>query len=1134
VEVDRIPGSFFGPPTLVELLRHRAHHQPDQRCYTYLVDGENEEIHLTNSELDRQARAIAARLQDLNLKGERALLLYPPGLEFVSAFFGCLYAGVVAVTAFPPRPNQKLFRIESIVNDCRTKIALTTGDVMQRVQPMAEETEILKGMRWLATDQLPSGEETAWKDPHVRSDTLAFLQYTSGSTGSPKGVMLTHGNLLHNSALIDYAFEHNRTGVGVFWLPSYHDMGLIGGVLQPLWVGKQNILMSPLHFLHRPLRWLQAITKYRAYTSGGPNFAYDLCVRRIKPEERQQLDLSSWKLAFNGAEPIRPKTLEEFVRAFGPCGFRRESFYPCYGLAEATLICTGGIAADPPIILPVDGKALEDDRVVETYADDPQARLCVGCGKSLPDQKVIVVNPDDCTPCPDNQVGEIWVKGPSVAAGYWNRPDETKHTFGAHVAGTGDGPYLRTGDLGFMRQGELFCTGRLKDLIIVHGRNHYPQDIEFTVENSHPSLLPLAGAAFCVEIDGRQKLVVVHEVEKCANGLGAEIVRALRQAVWQEHELVVDHVVLVRKNSIPKTTSNKIQRHGCRRAFLDGTLTVIASWPGEIDLGAAETLPPRVATSTAAREAATVAGDQQSLSDQPPQQAEPLKILSRHEVEQGLLEEVRRIGKERAANVTLDWSFAELGLDSLERIELQAALEDRFGGRMPDDVGPSLHTLREVVQAVLQYLGASYHETPKLDLADIPLDFYRFDCYPDYKQLHEKLEFLKALGLRSPYFKVHQSVTRDTTRIEGRELINFSSYNYLGMSGDPVVVQAVREAVERYGTSVSASRLVSGEKPLHRELEQAIASWIGTDDAIVFVGGHATNETTIGHLFKPGDLILHDALAHNSILQGAQLSGARRRAFPHNDWQALERLLANLRGEYRRVLIVVEGVYSMDGDLAPLPQLVELKKQYKTFLMVDEAHSMGVLGEHGRGMAQHHDIDPADVDLWMGTLSKALGSCGGYIAGSKALIEYLKYTAPGFVYSVGLSPPNAAAALASLRLLEQEPHRVRTLHQRSALFLRLAQRRGLNTGLSQDSPVIPVILGNSMHALQLSNALFERGINVQPILYPAVEESAARLRFFITCTHSAEQIRAAVVATSEELAKIDPAYAAGSSAQKLV
>jgi 8-amino-7-oxononanoate synthase len=350
----------------------------------------------------------------------------------------------------------------------------------------------------------------------------------------------------------------------------------------------------------------------------------------------------------------------------------------------------------------------------------------------------------------------------------------------------------------------------------------------------------------------------------------------------------------------------------------------------------------------------------------------------------------------------------------------------------------------------------------------------------------------------NPYFSAHERVARDTTMIDGRELISFATYNYLGMSGDPAVAAAAKDAIDRFGTSVSASRLVSGEKTIHRELERGLADFLGVDDAICFVGGHSTNETTIGHLFGPGDLIAHDSLAHNSIIQGAILSGARRRPFPHDDWEALDELLTEIRRDYRRVLVVIEGVYSMDGDYPDLPRFIDIKKKHKAILMVDEAHSIGTMGRTGRGIGEHFGINPRDVDLWMGTLSKSLGSCGGYIAGSSEVVEYLKYTAPGFVYSVGIPPPSAAAALASLQVLREQPGRVERVQANSRLFLALCKSRGINTGLGDDTPVVPVITGNSMHALMLSRALFERGINVQPILYPAVEEEKARLRFLPT------------------------------------
>jgi 8-amino-7-oxononanoate synthase len=405
-------------------------------------------------------------------------------------------------------------------------------------------------------------------------------------------------------------------------------------------------------------------------------------------------------------------------------------------------------------------------------------------------------------------------------------------------------------------------------------------------------------------------------------------------------------------------------------------------------------------------------------------------------------------------------------------------------------------------------------------LAAIDEVTYKIELFPEVQELEQRLGLAAAFGLKNPYFNVHERVTNDTSVIGGRTVINWSSYNYLGLSGDPDVTRAAQDAVERFGTSVSASRVASGEKPLHRELEQELASFLGTEDSIVMVSGHGVFVTTIGHMVGDGDLILHDSLAHDCILGGAKLSGARRRPFPHNDWQNLEKQLQQLRPHYKRVLIAVEGVYSMDGDICPLPRYVELKKRYGALLLVDEAHSIGVLGATGRGAGEHFNVDRFDVDLWMGTLSKSLASCGGYVAGSKTLVQYLKYTAPGFIYSVGISPANAGAALEALKQLRAHPEKVQRLHERARLFLKLAREKGIDTGYSEGSAVVPAILGNSLHALQVSDGLKQRGINVQPILYPAVEETAARLRFFCTSTHTEQQIRETVEVLAEEIARV--------------
>jgi acyl-CoA synthetase (AMP-forming)/AMP-acid ligase II len=566
--------------TLVDLLQFRAQTQSDLTAYTFLLDGEAEVLEVNYQELDRQARAIATQLQSMNAAGCCALLLYPPGLDFIAAFFGCLYASVVAVPAYPPRPNQNMSRLQAIVKDAQASFALTTTSMLDNIKSRFTENGEFTELQWLATDDIDFNLASDWQRPDIGGANLAFLQYTSGSTGTPKGVMISHGNMMHNFALIQNSFGDTPNSRGVSWLPPYHDMGLIGGVLQPLYVGASMVLMSPVAFMQKPLRWLKAISRFQATTSGGPNFAYDLCIRKITPEQRASLDLSSWQVAFTGAEPIRAETIMQFAHTFANCGFRMSAFHPCYGMAETTLMVSGSRKSVNPIIQYIDEVALEQNRVVANLDnEDGTTRTIVGCGGCL-EQNIQIVNPESLTACPDNHIGEIWVSSPSVAGGYWNKPELTKQTFHAYLPDTGERPFLRTGDLGFLHEGELFVTGRIKDVIIIRGQNHYPQDIEETVEKSHPALRVGCGAAFTVEVKGEERLVIVQEVERTyLRSLNVnEVVGNIYQAIAAQHGLQTYATVLLKTGSIPKTSSGKIQRYACRDGFLKGTLNVVEDW----------------------------------------------------------------------------------------------------------------------------------------------------------------------------------------------------------------------------------------------------------------------------------------------------------------------------------------------------------------------------------------------------------------------------------------------------------------------------------------------------------------------------------------------------------------------------
>ena len=571
-----------GLPNLIHLLRRRVQEHGEKTVYTYLNDGESQETRLTYGELERRALAIAAHLQSHLSPGERVLLLYPPGIEFPAAFFGCLCAGMVAVPTYPPHSNQFLANLGATVSDAGPTVALSTASTLEEYRRQIDQTPGLMALKWIATDTIPDDLANAWQEPSLGADSLAVLQYTSGSTGNPKGVMVSHGNLLHNSSVIHAVFGHSPSIRGVIWLPPYHDMGLIGGIIQPVYAGADAILISPVHFIQKPLRWLMAISRYKATTSGGPNFAYDLCVRKITPEQKSGLDLSSWEVAFNGAEPVRAETLRRFAAAFESCGFRQKAYLPCYGLAETTLIASGCNKSSEPTFLQADAQALKAGRIVLAAEDREHDFELVGNGGAPPDHEIVIVDPEKQTPCESDTIGEIWIAGPSVAQGYWNRPEESEQTFRARLADKGEGPFLRTGDLGFIHAGQLFVTGRLKDLIIIRGLNHYPQDIERTVERSHEALRAGCGAAFAVEVGDEERLVVVQEIERrYIRKLDAEaVIGAIRQSVSREHGIQAYAVVLLKTSSLPKTTSGKVQRRLCREHFIQGSLNVVAECVG--------------------------------------------------------------------------------------------------------------------------------------------------------------------------------------------------------------------------------------------------------------------------------------------------------------------------------------------------------------------------------------------------------------------------------------------------------------------------------------------------------------------------------------------------------------------------
>ncbi len=633
--------------TIVDVLRRRAEARPEAAGFTFRSIAGPGTAPLTLGALDERARAIAAMLLDQGLRGERALLLYPAGLEFVEAFFGCLYAGVIAVPAPAPRPNRTLERLAAIAADAAPRAALAPAGQVARARDTASPHAGLAGLRWLATDTAPGASRPALADVRPRADSIAYLQYTSGSTSEPKGVVISHENLLANSESIRRGFRHGRRSRSLTWLPHFHDMGLVDGVVQPVYSGFPAVLMSPAAFLQDPVTWLEAIAQHAITHTGGPNFAYDLCARRVEPDPAR-LDLRSWEVAYSGAEPVRADTIEMFASRFERCGFRRRAFYPAYGLAEATLKVSGGRRGDGPRVVRVSRAALEAGRAV----DDPEGIDLVGVGRAGPRTRLEIVEAGTGRARGEDEVGEVWVAGPGVALGYWNRPEESEETFGARRA-RGRSRFLRTGDLGFLRGGELFVTGRIKDLVIVRGRNIYPQDVERTAESRCAALRPGCGAAFGVEVCGEERLVLVHEADRRAEGDLAPAFASIRAAIVEEHEADPWAIVLVKPGGVPRTSSGKVRRAACRTAFLEGSLAELARWQ------APSTAPGAVGADALGGRAA----------------------------EDGLRAWITALVAESlgvpAGSIDADEPLARYGLDSLRALELAHAIGRRVGAAVP-------------------------------------------------------------------------------------------------------------------------------------------------------------------------------------------------------------------------------------------------------------------------------------------------------------------------------------------------------------------------------------------------------------------------------------------------------------------
>ncbi len=978
--------------------------------------------------------------------------------------------------------------------------------------------------------------------PTPMPESIAFLQYTSGSTGTPKGVIVTHKNLAANALTLQEGLGLSEKSVNVGWLPLFHDMGLIGNVLTALYVGFPCVLMLPGAFLQNPLRWLQAITEYRGTMVGGPNFGWDHCARVITDEEKAGLDLSSVTTAYNGSEPVRADTLKNFYEAFAPYGFRQEAFFPCYGLAEATLFVSGGPASRLPDVMEIDGSAMEQNVVKGLSSETTQSNEIVGCGSAWLDTRIEIVNPETATVCGPGEIGEIWVTGQSVARGYWQRTQETEETFHAYTADTGEGPFLRTGDLGFRSRGELFITGRLKDLIIIRGRNIYPQDIERAVEKTIDFVKPNTCAAFSIEVDGDEALAVVIEADRAlvravgrqnkgressggnidsGNGGFASVeaerlVSRIRQAVAEEFEIQLREVIFVMPGTFPRTTSGKVQRSTCRSKMIKGELEAVYSTGG----GEQYQLPG-IAHSPFAK----------AISRPSDDKAAELKALIRERVLAVLGNEL----KLKIDHIDYETPLTSLGVDSLGMVTIAVDLEEKTGKEISGDTLYENQTINELAvylssaaparkdrklackSAMASHAPARAYNSSAAAAAvqqiasPEPVEMTQpviaaVDGTERYRQATRRFDKWQNEGRY--FFHTPFSEQSDAWVVSGdKQMLMLGSYSYLGLLRHPEVVEASCRAAEEFGTGVHGARILSGTTTLHNSLEEKIASLMRADDAIVYSSGFVTNVATVTALVREGDFVIGDEWNHASIVDGCKFSGATFVTFKHNDMASLERRLREAGASH--TLVVVDAVYSMEGDIADLPNIVKLCKKYGAMLMVDEAHSLGVIGETGRGVQEHFGLAADDIDIKMGTLSKTLASTGGFVAGKKEIINYLRHNARGYLFSSSMPSPQIAAASAAINVMMREPERVENLRRIVKQYLKGLKALGYNT-FKSETAIVPIACGVDERALEMTALCREAGLYIVPVFYPAVPMNASRLRTCVTASHTEEEIQLAL------------------------
>jgi 8-amino-7-oxononanoate synthase len=1103
--------SFFS--SLIDMLTTRAKHQPTETAYTFLRDGKNNAVSINYRDLDKRAKAIALTLQQKAQAGDRVMIVVPPGLDFIATFMGCVYANIIAVPGYPPGLTRaSINSIRNIADDSGAKLLISTEGWIDE----GKFDDILSGsnLKTLYAFEKLESCEGEWIAPDVSGDDIAFLQYTSGTTGDPKGVMISHNNLLSNLETLRVGFKYVPEDTAVFWLPPYHDMGLIGAIFSAVYCNFHAVLMAPATFVRRPLLWLQAITKYKATVTGSPNFGFEMCVRAANKSSKKdlELDLGTLRLAFNGAETVRVNSMAEFNEKFASYGLRKEAITPCYGLAEGTLMCTTQSVTKIIGYNKFDMNELETDHIVDISVKHQQEnvnnwREIVSVGKTQAAVHCRIVNPHTLKNCEDNKIGEVWIQGPSVSAGYWQRSEKSAEVFGARIKDEDSGQFLRTGDRGFMSDGELYITSRIKDLIIIRGRNFSAEDIELSVRQVDPSLKPHRCIAGMSEVNNKEILIVSiefdHKVASCPKGADDhlrfnEIADGIRRSVMQDQGIEVETIIVQKNGHTPITTSGKLRRKLCIERFINKEeLPVYAS---------------SLSSDTKNIENSNSSQDRQSLTP-----------FSRTELQKKFKIAAEAVFK---CPMSISDKFVTLNMDSLKSTELVIAMSDVVGWEIPLDILKPESSIETVVfelvkdslqtpsfaknvsvKAIAQEDNSQVNDKTAIDTNGIR-HIEKFDeGAPLSKRLELHREHLNGLKRNNAlcYGLTQQNSPSNTDiSLENQKLTVFSSYSYLGLNHHAEVLQAKHDAVHKYGSGSHAVMLLGGYTDEHKKLEKLLSRNFMCEDTALFSSGYAANLAAIDTLMGTDGIIFCDMLVHTSIMDGCRISGATIQMFPHQNVDALDRMLSRAAPEAPK-LVIVDGVYSLRGEIANLPELIEISHRHNALIMVDEAHALGAIGEFGRGTAEYHNVE-GQVDIITGGLGKGIPAYGGYVSGRRDIVEFLRFRANTYVYSGGMDVGNVAAAAQAIELMNREPKHMQQMRSNITLMEDLLNKYKIPS-LQWDAPCMPVITEDAESASLLAAALKDQGYYVAPITYPAVPKNQQGLRLTVTAAHTHQQIR---------------------------